>query len=104
MCFSDNVSKFRLPLRATMEELECSWSKVVRFDNSIIIAGYYFMGRGKPSYFAAIYDCTEEDFSCESVLECVWVSDVKYEDDGHAIFDAIRAITLPAPDFFRTAI
>ena len=101
MSFSDNVSKFRLPLHASMEELECNLSKVIRFNDSIIVAGYYFMGRGKPSYFAAIYDCTEEDFTCESVLEYAWVSDVQFEDDGHAILAAIEAMTLPAPEFLR---
>lgn len=96
-----NIAKFRLPGKATQEELECNWSKVIRFNDSIIVAGYYFMGHGKPSYFAAIYDCTEEDFTCESVLECAWVSDVQFEDDGHAILAAIEAMTLPAPEFLR---
>lgn len=44
-----NIAKFRLPGKATQEELECNWSKVIRFNDSIIVAGYYFMGRGKPS-------------------------------------------------------
>lgn len=44
MSFSDNVSKFRLPLHASMEELECNWSKVVRFGKAVIVAGYYYNG------------------------------------------------------------
>lgn len=96
-----NIAKFHLPGKATQEELECNWSKVVRFGSTIIVAGYYFMGRGKPSYFAAIYECDESKFSCEDVLECTWVSDVMYEDDGHAILDAIRAMTLPGNIYFK---
>ena len=89
-----NIAKFRLPGKATQEELECNWSKVIRFNDSIIVAGYYFMGRGKPSYFAAIYESKKKEFTCESVLECTWVSDVQYEDDGHAILGAIRSMSI----------
>lgn len=88
-----NIAKFRLPGMATQEELECNWSKVIRFGSTIIVAGYYFMGRGKPSYFAAIYESKKKEFTCESVLECTWVSDVQYEDDGHAILGAIRSMS-----------
>jgi hypothetical protein len=92
MCFSDNVSKFRLPLHATMEELECNWSKVIRYGNVVIVAGYYYNGIGNPCYFSAFYmpSSADDDFTCETPLDCKWCSDVEFEDDGHAIVGAIK--------------
>ena len=92
MSFSENVSKFRLPCHATEEELSDSWNHVIRFGNNVIVAGYYFNGSGAPSYFACFYECTEKEFSCEAMLECVWCSDVQYEDAGHAIKGALNAM------------
>lgn len=92
MSFSDNVSKLRLPVHASMEELECNWSKVIRFGKAVIVAGYYYNGRGNPCYFASFYESADEDFTCETVLDCKWCSDVEYEDDGHAILGAINHI------------
>ena len=93
MSFSENVSKFRLPLQSTEEKLSDNWNHVIRFGNNVIVAGYYFNGRGAPSYFACFYVCSEKEFSCEALLECVWCSDVKYEDAGHAILGAMKAMS-----------
>lgn len=87
----DATSKYRLPFNTTWEDLESRWSKVLRFDDRILVAGYYYNGPGQPSYYGAVYEFLDdvEEHDCESMIGIRAVSDVMFEDDGHAIFWAM---------------
>ena len=78
---------YRLPNPTTPEDLESRWSKVLNFGDKVLLAGYYYNGQGKPSYFAATYEYLddEETHDCESTIGLYAVSEVEFEDDGHAI-------------------
>lgn len=79
------ANEYRLPERSTQENLEERWSKVLTFGNRVLLAGYYYNGMNKPCYFAAVYEHTDEDLTCEGNIELREVSEVDFEDDGHAI-------------------
>ena len=86
---NEATRKYRLPNPTTPEDLESRWSKVLRFDDRILVAGYYYNGHGKPSYFGAVYEFLTDDTSCEGTIGLKAASDVMFEDDGHAIFWAM---------------
>ncbi len=76
---------YRLPNPTTQEDLECRWSKVLNFGDKVLLAGYCYNGKGKPSYFGAVYERLDDDLSCEGAIGLREVSEVEFEDDGHAI-------------------
>ena len=76
---------YRLPNTTTPEDLETRWSKVLNFGNKVVMAGYYWNGKGKPSYFGACYEYLTDDHSCEGTIGLKAASEVAFEDDGHAI-------------------
>jgi len=82
---------YRLPMQTTSEDLECRWSKVMKFGDRIIMAGYYYNGINKPCYYGAAYGFTTSDTTCEGAIELKAVSEVAFEDDGHAIAWAMNA-------------
>ena len=88
---SEATRKYRLPNPTTPEDLESRWSKVLRFDDRILVAGYYYNGPGQPSYYGAVYEFLddEEEHTCESTIGLAAVSDPGFYDDGHAIFWAM---------------
>lgn len=79
------IQKYRLPETTSAEDLACNWSTVLNFEDKIFLTGYYFMGRGKASYFGAIYSYTTEDKSCEGEIGLQKISEELFMDNGSAI-------------------
>ena len=92
MTINEGMKTYRLPNPTTQEDLECRWSKVLNFGDKILVAGYFWNGPGKPSYFAAVYEYLddEETHDCESTIGLRAVSEVEFIDDGHAIAWAMQ--------------
>lgn len=82
---TEGMKMFRLPNPTTPEDLECRWSKILNFGDKVLLAGYYYNGMNKPSYFGAVYEFLSEDHTCEGAIGLSAVSDIEFEDDGHAI-------------------
>lgn len=76
---------YRLPEMTCPEDLECRWSKMLTFGEKILIAGHFYNGKNKPCYFGAVYEFLTDDTSCEGRIGLEAVSEVEFEDDGHAI-------------------
>ena len=79
------ANTYRLPNPTTPEDLECRWSKTLRFGDRILMAGHYYNGLNKPSYFGAVYEFLTDDTGCEEPIGLRAVSGVDFEDEGHAI-------------------
>lgn len=90
MTINEGMRKYRLPNPTTPEDLECRRSKLLTYGDKIIIAGYYWNGSGNPCYFGAVYEHLDDDLSCEGTIGLAAVSDVEFEDDGHAIAWALQ--------------
>ena len=60
------------PNPATSEGLEmrfsCMDGKILNFGDRVLLAGYYWNGKGKPCYFGAVYEHLDEDLSCEGTI------------------------------------
>ena len=89
MTINEAMRTYRLPNPTTAEDLETRWSKVLNFGDKVLLAGYYYSGKNKPSYFAAVYEHLDDDLSCEGAIGLRAASEVDFEDDGHAIAWAI---------------
>ena len=85
MTIEKALRTYRLPLETTPEDLECRWDKTLTFGDRILVAGHYFMGMGKPSYFGAAYEYLTDDHTCEGRIRLVAASEVEFTDNGHAI-------------------
>ena len=81
---------YRLPDITTAEDLECRWSRILNFGDRVLLAGYYYNGKGKPSYFGAVYEHLDGDLSCEGQIGLKAASGVEFEDDGHAMAWAMQ--------------
>ena len=90
MTINEAMKSLRLPNPTTPEDLECRFSKVLTFGDKVLLAGHYWGGKGKPSYFGAAYEFLTDDTSCEGTIGLRAVSDVEFEDDGHAIAWAMQ--------------
>ena len=90
MTIEKAMRTYRLPNPTTLEDLESRWSKVLTFGDRILLAGHYYNGKGKPSYFGAAYEFLTDDTSCEGAIGLREASEVKFEDDGHAIAWAMQ--------------
>ena len=90
MTIENAMRTYRLPNPTTPEDLECRWSKVLNFGDKILLAGFYYNGKGKPSYFGATYEFLTDDHTCEGTIGLREVSEVEFEDDGHAIAWAMQ--------------
>ncbi len=99
MTINDAIRKYRLPSPTCQEDLECRWSKVLNFGDKVILAGYYYNGPGKPSYFGAVYEFLDDGSTVddgigllrsESPIALREVSEVEFEDDGHAMAWAMQ--------------
>ena len=77
MTIEKAMRTYRLPNPTTQEDLESRWSKILTFGDRILVAGHYYNGAGKPSYFGAVYEHLDDDL-------------VEFEDDGHAILWAMQ--------------
>lgn len=85
MTIREAMRIYRLPNPTCLEDLECHWSKTLRFGDKVVLAGHYYKGDGKPSYYGASYEFLTEDTSCEGALGLLAASEVEFEDEGHAI-------------------
>ena len=90
MTINEGTRKYRLPNPTTPEDLECRWSMLLNFGDKVIIAGYYYNGKGQPSYFGATYEYLTDDTTCEGTIGLRAVSEVEFEDDGHAMAWAMQ--------------
>ena len=90
MTINEAARTYRLPNPTTPEDLECRWSKVLNFGDRVLLAGYYWGGKGKPSYFGAVYEHLDDDLSCEGTIALRAASEVEFEDDGHAMAWAMQ--------------
>lgn len=96
MTINEGMKKYRLPNPTTSEDLETRFSgmdgKVLNFGDKILLAGYYYNGQNKPCYFGAVYEYLddEEKHDCEGTIGLAVVSEVRFEDDGHAIAWAMK--------------
>ena len=61
-----------------------SFSTVLNFGNSILVAGYYYQPHGG-CYYGAVYTFTTADHTCEGKVKLVTTSEECFEDNGHAI-------------------
>ena len=80
MTINEAMKTYRLPNPTTPEDLECRWSKVLNFGDKVLLAGYYYSGKGKPSYFGAVYEHLDNDMSCEGTIGLRAVSEVAFQD------------------------
>lgn len=85
MTINERIRKLRLPEKSTPEDLQTGWSDVLKFGDYIILAGHYYNGPGKPSYYGAVYEYLTDDTSIEGIIGLRNVSDVVFEDNGHAV-------------------
>ena len=89
MTINEGMKKYRLPNPTTSEDLEMRFSgmdgKILNFGDKVLLAGYYWNGKGKPCYFAASYEHLDDDLSCEGAIGLRAVSDLEFNDDGHAV-------------------
>lgn len=91
MTINEAMKTYRLPNPSTPEDLEMRFSKILNFGETVLLAGYYYSGPGKPCYFAATYEYLEDgDHDCESMIGLRAVSEVEFTDDGHAIAWAMQ--------------
>lgn len=91
MTINEAIEKYRLPNPTTPEDLESRWNKVLTFGDKVLLAGYYYNGQNKPSYFGAVYEYLEDGKkTCESAIGLYMASDVEFTDDGHAIAWAMQ--------------
>lgn len=91
MTINDAMRTYRLPSPTTPEDLECRWSKTLKFGDRIVMAGHYYNGMNKPCYFGAVYEFLTDDTSCEGTIGLAAASEVEFEDEGHAILWAMNA-------------
>ena len=75
---TERARTYRLPNPSTPEDLECRWSKTMRFGDKVIVAGYYYNGPGKPSYFGAVYEFLTVDTGCEAEIALWEVSGLEW--------------------------
>lgn len=84
------ANHYRLPNPSTPEDLETRWSKVLKFNDRILLTGHYYHADGK-CYFGAVYEfLDDDDHSCEGIIGLRAVSEERFEDDGHAIAWALQ--------------
>ena len=60
MTINEGMKKYRLPNPTTSEDLEMRFSgmdgKILNFGDRVLMAGYYWNGKGQPNYYAAVYE------------------------------------------------
>ena len=90
MTINEGMRKYRLPNGTCKEDLETRWSRTLNFGDKVVLAGYYYNGVNKPCWFGATYEFLGEDRDCEAALGLRAVSEVEFEDEGHAIAWAMQ--------------
>lgn len=82
---NEKMKTYRLPETTTSENLGYSWNTVVDFGNKVLFAGYFYSGPKANDYFAAVYEHTTADKSCEGEIKLTAISDQHFDDAGHAL-------------------
>lgn len=94
MTINEGMQKYWLANPSTLEDLETRfpdrYGKVLSFGDKVLVAGYFWNGPGQPCYYGAVYEHLDDDMSCEGTLGLAEVSEVEFEDDGHAIAWAMQ--------------
>ena len=89
MNLNDGMKKYLLRTPTTPEELEMCFygneGKTILYGDRVLVAGHFWMGSGRPSYYGAVYEFLSEDHSCEGEIGLRAVSEVEHIDEGHAI-------------------
>ena len=84
MKINEGMKKYRLQNPTTSEDLELRFSgmdgKILNFGDRVLMAGSYYNGMGKPSYYAAVYEHLDDDLSCEGTIGLRTVSEVEFTD------------------------
>ena len=57
----------------------------VKFDNLLLMAGYFYNGPREKDYFSAIYEITDITKDGEEKIRLVKISDDFFVDNGHAL-------------------
>ncbi|MBR4767149.1 MAG: hypothetical protein IK085_10360 [Clostridia bacterium] len=90
MTIIEAMEKYRLPNPSTPEDLEMRNLKVLTFGDRVLVAGFFYNGPGEPAYYGAVYEFLYDTTSCEDPVGIREVSEVEFEDDGHAIEWALK--------------
>lgn len=89
MKINDAMKTYLLKNPTSSEDLEMRFNgmdgKVLNYGDKVLLAGYHWNGPEKPCYFGAIFEHLDDDLSCEGAIGLRAVSEVAFEDDGHAI-------------------
>ena len=84
MTINEGMKKYRLPNPTTSEDLEMRFSgmdgKILNFGDKVLLAGYYYNGKGNPCYFGAVFEHLDDDLSCEGTIGLRAVSEVEHTD------------------------
>lgn len=89
MTINEAINTYRVPGHSTPEELEFVYHTVIQYGDKILLASRYYTGTEK-NYFGAVYEYLTDDHTCEGLIGLYAVSDVEFEDAGHAIAWAIE--------------
>lgn len=89
MTINEGMKKYKLSNPTTLEDLGMG-EEVLSFGDKVLVAGYFWNGPGQPCYFGAVYEHLDDDMSCEGALGLAAVSEVEFEDDGHAMAWAMQ--------------
>lgn len=89
MTITEGMEKYRLPNPTCKEDLEVNWRKVLDFGDRVILAGYHYNGN-RPGWYGAVYEYLTDDTTCEGAIGLRAVSDLEFEDDGHAMAWAMQ--------------
>jgi len=89
----EKAKTYRVPEKTTAENLGCNWETVINFGDKVLLAGYYYQGKGQPSYFGAVYTYTKGDykgkamptFHCDDEIKLIAISDEFFPDNGRAL-------------------
>ena len=89
MTINEAINTYMVPGHSTLEELEGVYHTVIQYGDKILLASRYYTGTEK-NHYAAVYEFLTNDQTCEGVIGLYAVSDVEFEDAGHAIAWAIE--------------
>ena len=84
--FREDLKKYPLYTKSVYSSLDIpEVREAVKKADRVLVAGYYYNGRNKPSFYGAVYEHLDDDLSCEGTIGLREVSEVVFSDEGHAI-------------------
>lgn len=89
------ADRYGLPNPTTPEDLACNTIRTItsKYGDFIILAGNHYNGIGMPDAYGAIYEnLTNEPLNAESTIGLLDITDISFEDTGHALAWAIDYI------------